>query len=339
VSLVAKVIPSDQIKHLPLDASMLSEKSESELPITLHFTDNNLTINGSSGAETDTLELVVFSNLTFALLLQLTSYCQITICALNAINQRNKLTSYRFNIQGGDITSAIKLLGQFSLDNKIEAAILQNAPKLAQPGLLVMDMDSTTIKIECIDEIAALAGVGEEVAAVTELAMQGELDFAQSLHQRVSKLTDAPEKILAEVANNIPLMEGLETLIQILKIHHWKIAIASGGFTYFADHLKELLNLDGAFANKLEIVDNKLTGKVLGDVVDAKVKAICLTALSKEFDIPFAQTVAMGDGANDLIMMAAANLGVAFHAKSIVLKQADTCINEAGLDCLIHWLK
>jgi phosphoserine phosphatase len=202
-----------------------------------------------------------------------------------------------------------------------------------------MDMDSTTIKIECIDEIAALAGVGEEVAAVTELAMLGELDFSQSLHQRVAKLEHAPEKILAQVASNIPLMEGLETLVSELKKNHWRVAIASGGFTYFADHLKQMLSLDAAVANILEIENNLLTGKVIGEVIDAKAKADCLVQLKNEFNIAPTQTVAMGDGANDLVMMAAAHLGVAFHAKPLVLAQADACITTSGLDCLLHWLK
>jgi len=201
-----------------------------------------------------------------------------------------------------------------------------------------MDMDSTTIEIECIDEIAKLAGVGEEVAAVTELAMQGELDFAQSLHQRVATLANAPEGILKQVADNLPLMNGLENLITHLKKHNWRIAIASGGFTYFADHLKQTLDLDAAHANVLEIKENKLTGKVLGDVVDAQAKADCLLSLQQEYQLDYQQTVAMGDGANDLVMMKAAHLGVAFHAKPIVLKQADSSINFSGLDCLVHWL-
>ena len=201
-----------------------------------------------------------------------------------------------------------------------------------------MDMDSTTIEIECIDEIAKLAGVGEQVSAVTELAMQGELDFAQSLHQRVATLANSPEQILADVAKDIPLMAGLETLITELKKHNWRIAVASGGFTYFADHLKELLALDATFANTLEIVDGKLTGKVIGSVVDAQVKADSLLLLATQYQIPANQTVAMGDGANDLVMMAAAGFGVAFHAKPIVLTQADSSINKQGLDCLLHWL-
>ena len=284
------------------------------------------------------IELVLFSETTFQQLLTITKQCQLEITAINAINHRNALVSYRFAVQCKNLDEAKTQLATFALTDKIEAALIKNAPKLEQAGILVMDMDSTTIEIECIDEIAMLAGVGEEVAAVTEQAMQGNLDFSQSLHERVSKLAGSPESILAEVAKNIPLMNGLEKLIAELKQYQWRIAIASGGFTYFADHLKDMLNLDAAHANVLEIVDNTLTGKVLGNVVDAQAKADCLLSLQKQYQLPFQQTVAMGDGANDLVMMNAAHFGVAFHAKPIVLKQADSAINFAGLDCLIHWL-
>ncbi|MBL0710264.1 MAG: phosphoserine phosphatase SerB [Colwellia sp.] len=271
-------------------------------------------------------------------LLTLQTASNISIHTLTAINTRNQQTSYRFNINCDDFLFARKAIADFALEKGIEAALIESAPTLNKPGLLVMDMDSTTIEIECIDEIAKLAGVGEQVSEVTELAMQGKLDFAQSLHQRVATLANSPEQILADVAKNIPLMAGLETLIIELKKHNWRIAIASGGFTYFADHLKELLDLDATFANVLEIVDGKLTGKVLGSVVDAQVKADSLKILAEKYQIPASQTVAMGDGANDLIMMKAAAFGVAFHAKPIVLAQADSAINQQGLDCLLHWL-
>ncbi|GLX79682.1 hypothetical protein tinsulaeT_30220 [Thalassotalea insulae] len=284
------------------------------------------------------IELVVFSDISIKQLIEIISQCQLTILAINAINHRNAQISYRFNVQCQNLTTARAQLATLALNNQFEAALLKDAPELSSPGVLVMDMDSTTIAIECIDEIAALAGVGQQVAEVTELAMQGKLDFAQSLHQRVATLAGAPESILATVAENIPLMPGLTELVNTLKTHQWKVAIASGGFTYFADHLKSLLALDAAYANVLEITNEKLTGKVLGQVVDAKIKAQCLTHLQQEYQLPSKQTVAMGDGANDLTMMSAAHLGVAFHAKPIVLKQADTSINHQGLDCLLHWL-
>jgi phosphoserine phosphatase len=329
---------STNVLPLSLESYFAQNKIQGNLPINFALSGAELTLNKNLTSDSSSSELVVFSDLSLENLLTLQSSCHLKIEALQAVNTRNKQTSYRFSICCNDFIKSRQAIADFALSQKIEAALIQNAPKLGEPGLLVMDMDSTTIEIECIDEIAKLAGVGEQVAAVTELAMLGELDFAQSLHQRVATLENSPETILADVAKNIPLMAGLETLINELKKHNWRIAVASGGFTYFADHLKEMLALDASFANVLEIIDGKLTGKVLGDVVDAQVKADSLTLLAQRYQIPSSQTVAMGDGANDLVMMAAASFGVAFHAKPIVLAQADSCINQQGLDCLLHWL-
>ncbi|RCU45344.1 phosphoserine phosphatase SerB [Corallincola luteus] len=201
-----------------------------------------------------------------------------------------------------------------------------------------MDMDSTAIQIECIDEIAKLAGVGEQVAEVTELAMQGKLDFAESLRGRVATLKGANESILAEVAGAIPLTPGLEALLAVLKQHHWKVAIVSGGFTYFTSKLEQDLGLDFTRANTLEIIDGVLTGSVQGDIVDAAVKATTLNELRDEYGFTHRQTVAAGDGANDLLMMAEARMGVAFHAKPVVQAQAATGISLGGLEGIYYLL-
>lgn len=288
--------------------------------------------------QTSNIELVVFSTLTIAQLVNIIEQCDLSLLALNAINHRYDTISYRFSVTCKNLSQARQSLAAIALTLNIEAAILEKAPTLSEPGLLLMDMDSTTITIECIDEIAKLAGVGDKVAALTEKAMQGELDFSQSLHQRVATLANAPVTILAEVAENLPLMNGLQKLIDELKKHQWRVAIASGGFTYFAEHLQKQFNLDAVDANVLEIKNNRLTGKVIGDVIDAQAKADSLRTLTKKYQIPDHQTVAIGDGANDLVMMSAAHLGVAFHAKPIVLKKADSTINYSGLDCLLHWL-
>lgn len=219
----------------------------------------------------------------------------------------------------------------------LELCLFARVPTLSESGLLLMDMDSTVIACECIDDIATLAGVGQEVSAVTALAMQGKLDFAQSLRTRVACLANADEAILQTVRDGLPLMPGAANLVRLLKQHRWRVAIASGGFTYFADYLAERLELDAAVANKLEIVDGKLTGKVAGDIVDAQVKAQTLLGLAKKWSIPHSQTIAMGDGANDLLMMSAAALGVALHAKPIVREQADVSIRRGGLDALL-WI-
>ncbi len=209
-------------------------------------------------------------------------------------------------------------------------------PKLTTPGVLVMDMDSTAIQIECIDEIALLAGVGPEVAAVTAAAMRGELDFAQSLRQRVATLKDAPEQVLSTVLERLPLMPGLEALVATLQQHGWTVAIASGGVTYFTEALKQRLGLTATFANVLEIKDGKLTGQVLGDIVDAQVKAQVVQQLASVRAIPHSQTVAIGDGANDLPMLAVAALGVAFHAKPLVQAKAQYAIRQGSLLQLLY---
>ena len=231
------------------------------------------------------------------------------------------------------------LLETVAISLQLELAWLRSMPSLSKPGLLLMDMDSTVIAIECIDEIAQLAGVGAEVSEVTELAMQGKLDFAESLNNRVACLAGADQAILKQVRDALPLMPGIMRLLSVLKAHGWKVAIASGGFTYFADYLKERLGLDAARANILTIENGKLTGTVTGGIVDAKVKAETLLELAADFDIAPEQTIAMGDGANDLVMMDAAALGVAYHAKPVVREKADTAIRFAGLDTMLWYLE
>ena len=224
---------------------------------------------------------------------------------------------------------------KFAHDVEVDIAKLDFSPKLSQAGLLVMDMDSTAIQIECIDEIAKLAGVGELVSAITESAMRGELDFEQSLRRRVGTLKGAPESILQQVRENLPLMPGLVGTIQTLQKYGWKTAIASGGFTYFADYLKALLQLDFAASNQFDIEDGKLTGLVKGDVVDAQYKAKTLQCLLEKYGIDSQYSIAIGDGANDLAMMNVAGLGVAFHAKPKVQEQAQIVVNFADLTALL----
>ncbi|MBP2196395.1 phosphoserine phosphatase [Pantoea cypripedii] len=216
-------------------------------------------------------------------------------------------------------------------DAGFDVAPLGKIPHLKTPGLLVMDMDSTAIQIECIDEIAKLAGCGEQVAEVTERAMRGELDFKASLRERVATLTGADANILKQVRDTLPLMPGLTTLVQKLQALGWQVAIASGGFTYYADYLRDTLHLAAAMANELEIRDGKLTGQVLGQIVDAQFKADTLNNLAQRFAIAQEQTVAIGDGANDLPMIKAAGLGIAYHAKPKVNEQTEVIIRHADL--------
>jgi len=232
----------------------------------------------------------------------------------------------------------LELLSHLSQHKLVDFNVISNIPTLSQPGLVVLDMDSTSIEIECIDEIAKLAGVGEEVSEITELAMQGKLDFAQSLRARVAKLKGVELTLLDQIANDLPLMPGMTDLVQQFKAHNWKVAIASGGFTYFADNLKDLLGLDAAVSNTLAHDGSVLTGEVVGEIVDAQVKATTVVALAKEYGIALDQTIAIGDGANDLVMMEQAALGVAFHAKPLVQEKADVAINQGDLGAVIALL-
>jgi len=222
-------------------------------------------------------------------------------------------------------------LDDFAATLKLDFALMKKFPDWSKPGLVLMDMDSTTIQIECIDEIARLFGVGDQVSAVTALAMQGKIDFNESLRTRVGKLAGAPVSILKEVADNMPLMPGLLELIRGLKESGWRVAIASGGFNYFADRLKEDHGFDMAVANTLEIADNHLTGQVVGEIVNASVKERTLSELTEQFDIPLSQTVAIGDGANDLLMLQASAMGIAIHAKPIVQEKAAVSLNHLDL--------
>lgn len=202
--------------------------------------------------------------------------------------------------------------------------------------LVVFDMDSTLIQAEVIDELAKAAGVGDQVIAITEAAMSGEIDFKESLRRRVGLLKGLPEERLAEIAMRLPLTEGAERLTSTLKELGYKIGIISGGFTYFGHYLQEKLGFDYVFANELEIVDGKLTGNVLGDIVDGPGKAERLKMIAEKEGLKLQQTIAVGDGANDLPMLGVAGLGIAFQPKPIVREQAEGAISSVGLDGLLY---
>ena len=197
--------------------------------------------------------------------------------------------------------------------------------------LVVLDVDSTLIENEAIELIAAEAGSLELVAAVTERAMRGELDFAESLRERVATLEGLPETVFDTVRSQISVTYGAQELITTVKEHGGYVGVVSGGFHELLDPLAESLGLDFWKANRLEIKDGKLTGKVLGDIVDAQTKADTLVEWAGATDTPLSQTVAIGDGANDLKMMAVAGLGIAFCAKPVVQEQADVALNERDL--------
>ena len=204
--------------------------------------------------------------------------------------------------------------------------------------LICFDMDSTLIHTECIDQLAERAGVGDQVRAITESAMRGEIDFTESFTRRVALLKGLDESVMEDIARNLPYNEGLERMMKILKRVGYKTAILSGGFTYFGKYLQQKFGFDYVYANELEIVDGKLTGRYVGDVVDGRRKAELLRLLCQVENIDLAQAVAVGDGANDLPMIGTAGLGIAYHAKPTVKANASQSISSIGLDGILYFL-
>ncbi|MDR1567388.1 MAG: phosphoserine phosphatase SerB [Streptococcaceae bacterium] len=198
-------------------------------------------------------------------------------------------------------------------------------------GLLIMDVDSTLINQEGIDILGEIAGVGEKVAGITARAMNGELDFEAALRERVSLLKGLPEAVFDEVIEQISFTEGAAELIATLKQQGWVVGVVSGGFHETVDRLAKLVDIDLVKANRLEVIDGKLTGQLLGEIVTKEVKLAKLNQWAKQFDIPITQTVAIGDGANDLPMIQAAGIGIAFDAKPVVQAQAPYKINQRNL--------
>lgn len=224
----------------------------------------------------------------------------------------------------------------YCLEHRIDYGFVPMGRSLADFGLVVMDMDSTLISIECIDEIADMQGLKAQVAAITEEAMRGEIDFAESLRRRVALLEGLDEIALQRVYDErLKLNPGAETMLAALKQNGIKTLLVSGGFLFFTERLKPRLGLDYTHANTLEITNGKLTGRVLGQILDAQGKADWLIKIREQLGLKPEQVIAMGDGANDLKMMAVAGTSIAYHAKPVVRAQASYAFNFTGLDSLI----
>ncbi|GAB3298652.1 phosphoserine phosphatase SerB [Pseudidiomarina andamanensis] len=212
-------------------------------------------------------------------------------------------------------------------------------PDFSKPGLVIFDMDSTLITIECIDEIAAHAGCKDEVSAITERAMRGELDFAQSLRERVAALTGVTARQMNAIFEPIPFTPGAEKLVNWLQQHQWQVGVVSGGFTWFTDKVQEHLGLNFFHANSLLWNADRLTGEVAEPIVDAQTKADCLVNWATELGIENSQTIAIGDGANDIPMLEAAGFGIAFCAKPALRNVADLCIDTPDLSAVIDYFE
>lgn len=254
--------------------------------------------------------------------------------------QKHLAASVQLSLSGdvADITKMHAAFLEISQNMDLDIAVQEDNLYRRSRKLVCFDMDSTLIQAEVIDELAKIAGVGEQVAKITESAMRGEIDFAESFRRRMALLEGLEESTLQKIAENLPITEGAERLISTLKRFGYKVAILSGGFTYFANFLKDKLGIDYVYANHLDFENGKLTGNVKGDIVDGAMKARLLRELAEKEQLSLEQVIAVGDGANDLPMLSIAGLGVAFHAKPIVKEQAQHSIATLGLDAILYLL-
>ncbi len=228
----------------------------------------------------------------------------------------------------------LKLSGKLEMDFSFQ---LDNMYRRMR-RLICFDMDSTLIETEVIDELAERAGVGAQVRAITERAMRGEIDFKESFTERVALLKGLDVSVMEDIANHLPITEGVDRLMFVLKQYGYKIAILSGGFTYFGNYLKNKYDIDYVYANELEVENGKLTGRYVGEIVDGRRKAELLKLIAQVEHVNLAQTIAVGDGANDLPMLSEAGLGIAYHAKPRVVANAKQSINTIGLDGVLYFL-
>ena len=255
-------------------------------------------------------------------------------------NARTPKASVEFSVRGTprDKEQMKADFMKLSAEQEMDISFQEESTYRRMRRLICFDMDSTLIETEVIDELAIRAGVGDQVKAITEAAMRGEIDFCESFRQRCALLKGLDVSVMQEIAENLPITEGVDRLMRILKKVGFKIAILSGGFTYFGNYLKQKYNIDYVYANELEVENGKLTGRHVGDIVDGKRKAELLRLIAQVENVDIRQTVAVGDGANDLPMISIAGLGIAFHAKPKVKATAKQSISTIGLDGILYFL-
>lgn len=255
-------------------------------------------------------------------------------------NARTPKASVEFSVRGTprDKEQMKADFMKLSAEQEMDISFQEESMYRRMRRLICFDMDSTLIETKVIDELAIRAGVGDQVKAITEAAMRGEIDFCESFRQRCALLKGLDVSVMQEIAENLPITEGVDRLMRILKKVGFKIAILSGGFTYFGNYLKQKYNIDYVYANELEVENGKLTGRHVGDIVDGKRKAELLRLIAQVENVDIRQTVAVGDGANDLPMISIAGLGIAFHAKPKVKATAKQSISTIGLDGILYFL-
>ena len=255
--------------------------------------------------------------------------------------ERNVRACIEFSLRGTpiDINDMRSQLMQLSSEMEFDFSLQRDNMFRRMRRLICFDMDSTLIQTECIDELAMRAGVGDKVKEITERAMRGEIDFKESFKERVALLKGLDVSVMQDIAEKLPITEGVDRLMAVLKRYGYKIAILSGGFTFFGEYLQRKYGIDYMYANELEIDDNgKLTGNYVGEIVDGHRKAELLKLIAQVEKVNLAQTIAVGDGANDLPMISEAGLGIAFHAKPRVQANAKQSINTIGLDGVLYFL-
>ena len=255
--------------------------------------------------------------------------------------EKNVRACIEFSLRGTpkNLSDMQSQLMQLSAEMEFDFSLQRDNMFRRMRRLICFDMDSTLIQTECIDELAMRAGVGDEVKAITESAMRGEIDFKESFKKRVKLLKGLDVSVMKDIAENMPITEGVDRLMEVLKRYGYKIAILSGGFTYFGEYLQRKYGIDYMYANELEVDENgKLTGNYVGEIVDGHRKAELLKLIAQVEKVNLAQTIAVGDGANDLPMISEAGLGIAFHAKPRVVANAKQSINTIGLDGVLYFL-
>ena len=255
--------------------------------------------------------------------------------------ERNVRACIEFSLRGNpaDTAAMQKELMNMSQEMAVDFSFQHDDMYRRMRRLICFDMDSTLIQTECIDELAKRAGVGDKVSEITARAMHGEIDFKESFKERVALLKGLDASVMKDIAENMPITEGTDRLMSVLKTCGYKIAILSGGFTYFGEYLRKKYGIDYVYANELEIGDDgKLTGRYVGDIVDGQRKAELLKLIAQVERVNLAQTIAVGDGANDLPMIGEAGLGIAFHAKPRVVANAKQSINTMGIDGILYFL-
>lgn len=333
---------NDQDENSSTLKDLLFEASKMGLNLTYQKVNKKVLLN-NDGVEKFILNCIAPEKITAAFIGDMASTLaanNVNILRIDNVDSRQfKVLEILTNLpREVDIKNLKAEMLRISNTHQIDVAFLKDNVFRRSKRLIVFDMDSTLIQTEVIDELAELAGAGEAVRKVTEAAMNGEMDFDESLRQRVSKLKGLKVEKLQEVLKKLPMTPGAEEFIKTVKGLGYKVALISGGFSYFADHLKDKLGLDYAFANDLRIKDGVLTGEIEGTIINAQQKALLLKVIAQQEKIALEQVVAIGDGANDLPMLSTAGLGIAYHAKDVVKKKAEQHMSHGPMTSILYFL-